>query len=63
VERVYSPLVVSITAKSRGDVRRSKLYYLRDRYGKAARIRKKIISKVSKKSDGKNDIAKAIDEN
>ncbi len=45
VERVfqtYSPLIESITVKRRGDVRRAKLYYLRDRQGKAARIKEKV---------------------
>lgn len=45
VERVfqtYSPTVDSVTVKRRGDVRRAKLYYLRDRTGKAARIKEKI---------------------
>jgi large subunit ribosomal protein L19 len=45
VERVfqtYSPLVDSINVKRRGDVRRAKLYYLRGRTGKAARIKEKI---------------------
>jgi ribosomal protein L19, bacterial type len=45
VERVfqtYSPLVASIEVKRRGDVRRAKLYYLRDRSGKSARIKEKI---------------------
>ncbi len=45
VERVfqtYSPVVDSITVKRRGDVRRAKLYYLRGRTGKAARIKEKI---------------------
>lgn len=45
VERVfqtYSPTVDSIVVKRRGDVRRAKLYYLRGRTGKAARIREKI---------------------
>lgn len=45
VERVfqtYSPLVQEIQVKRRGDVRRAKLYYLRDRTGKAARIKEKI---------------------
>jgi len=45
VERVfqtYSPLVDSIQVKRRGDVRRAKLYYLRGRTGKAARIKEKI---------------------
>lgn len=45
VERVfqtYSKVIDSITVKRRGDVRRAKLYYLRDRTGKAARIKEKI---------------------
>jgi large subunit ribosomal protein L19 len=45
VERVfqtYSPLVDSVNVKRRGDVRRAKLYYLRGRTGKAARIKEKI---------------------
>jgi large subunit ribosomal protein L19 len=45
VERVfptYSPTVAEIKVKRRGDVRRGKLYYLRDRSGKSARIKEKI---------------------
>ena len=45
VERVfqtYSPVISDITVKRRGAVRRAKLYYLRERSGKAARIREKI---------------------
>ncbi|MCG8672290.1 MAG: 50S ribosomal protein L19 [Pseudomonadales bacterium] len=45
VERVFqthSPQIDSITVKRRGDVRRAKLYYLRGRTGKAARIREKL---------------------
>ncbi|MCI0653996.1 MAG: 50S ribosomal protein L19 [Methylococcaceae bacterium] len=45
VERVfqtYSPVVQEITVKRRGAVRRAKLYYLRERTGKAARIKEKI---------------------
>lgn len=45
VERVfqtYSPSLGDIKVKRRGDVRRAKLYYLRDRRGKAARIKEKI---------------------
>ena len=45
VERVFqthSPLIDSITVKRRGDVRRAKLYYLRDREGKSARIKEKL---------------------
>lgn len=48
VERVFqthSPLVESITVKRRGAVKRAKLYYMRDRQGKAARIREKIPAK------------------
>ena len=44
VERTFqthSPLIASIEIKRRGDVRRSKLYYLRERSGKSARIREK----------------------
>jgi large subunit ribosomal protein L19 len=37
----YSPLIASIEVKRRGDVRRAKLYYLRERSGKSARIREK----------------------
>ena len=45
VERVFqthSPLINSIEVKRRGDVRRAKLYYLRERTGKSARIKEKI---------------------
>jgi large subunit ribosomal protein L19 len=45
VERVFqthSPAVASIELKRRGDVRRAKLYYLRERSGKSARIKEKI---------------------
>ena len=45
VERVFqthSPLIASVKVKRRGDVRRAKLYYLRGRTGKAARIKEKL---------------------
>ena len=45
VERVFpthSPSVAEIKVKRRGDVRRAKLYYLRDLSGKAARIKEKV---------------------
>ena len=45
VERVFqthSPLIDSIKVKRRGDVRRAKLYFLRQREGKSARIREKL---------------------
>lgn len=40
--QTYSPLITSIEVKRRGDVRRAKLYYLRDRSGKSARIKEKL---------------------
>jgi large subunit ribosomal protein L19 len=40
--QTYSPSVDSIEVKRRGDVRRAKLYYLRDRSGKSARIKEKL---------------------
>ncbi len=45
VERVFqthSPAIAKIQVKRRGDVRRAKLYYLRERSGKSARIKEKI---------------------
>ncbi len=45
VERTFqthSPMIASISVKRRGDVRKAKLYYLRERRGRAARIREKI---------------------
>ncbi|WP_263145358.1 50S ribosomal protein L19 [Pseudomonas sp. RIT-PI-AD] len=40
--QTYSPLVESLSVKRRGDVRKAKLYYLRDLSGKAARIKEKL---------------------
>ncbi|MGH8752946.1 MAG: 50S ribosomal protein L19 [Burkholderiales bacterium] len=40
--QTYSPLIASIEIKRKGDVQRAKLYYLRQRSGKAARIREKL---------------------
>ncbi|GHF83341.1 50S ribosomal protein L19 [Thalassotalea marina] len=48
VERVFqthSPLIDSIEVKRRGDVRQSKLYYLRERSGRSARIKEKLAKK------------------
>ncbi|MEJ6671040.1 MAG: large subunit ribosomal protein L19 [Candidatus Azotimanducaceae bacterium] len=45
VERTFqahSPLIASITVKRRGDVRKAKLYYLRERSGRSARIKEKL---------------------
>ena len=41
--QLYSPQIASIEVKRRGDVRRAKLYYLRTRSGKAARIKEKLV--------------------
>jgi large subunit ribosomal protein L19 len=46
--QTYSPLLASIEVKRRGDVRRAKLYYLRARSGKSARIREKLEHKEGK---------------
>lgn len=40
--QTYSPVIASIEVKRRGSVRRAKLYYLRDRSGKSARIKEKL---------------------
>ena len=60
VERVFplfSPKISSITLIRKGKVRRAKLYYLRDRRGKAARIVEKI--EVKKKNNEKIDVSLA----
>ncbi|NBY63522.1 MAG: 50S ribosomal protein L19 [Betaproteobacteria bacterium] len=44
--QTYSPLIASIEVKRRGDVRRAKLYYLRERSGKSARIKEKLVSRT-----------------
>ena len=46
--QTYSPLVAAIEVKRRGDVRRAKLYYLRERSGKSARIKEKLVRKAPK---------------
>lgn len=44
--QLYSQQIASIEVKRRGAVRRAKLYYLRNRSGKAARIKEKLVRKV-----------------
>jgi len=44
--QLYSPLIASVEVKRRGDVRRAKLYYLRERSGKSARIKEKLKARV-----------------
>ncbi len=60
VERVfptYSPLIDSIVVKRRGDVRRAKLYYLRELSGRAARIKEKLLGK-----NGGNNVMQVAEE-
>ena len=51
--QLYSPLIASIEVKRRGDVRRAKLYYLRDRSGKSARIKEKLTRSAPKAAAAK----------
>lgn len=43
--QTYSPLIASVEVKRKGDVRRAKLYYLRQRSGKSARIKEKLAAR------------------
>ena len=49
--QTYSPLLASIEVKRKGDVRRAKLYYLRGRSGKSARIREKLTARDTSKGE------------
>ncbi len=49
--QTYSPIIAGIELKRRGAVRRAKLYYLRDRSGKSARIREKLVMKKAVEAD------------
>ena len=56
VERIFplaSPFVEKIVVDKHGDVRRAKLFYLRDRTGKAARIRERIVNTEEHKAETK----------
>src|SRR3954468_15769059 len=53
--QTYSPLIASIEVKRKGDVRRAKLYYLRDRSGKSARIREKLTARSADKQPAKTE--------
>lgn len=44
--QTYSPMIASIEVTRPGDVRRAKLYYLRERSGKAARVKERLVRKV-----------------
>jgi len=60
VERIlplYSPLIESIKITKKGDVRRAKLYYVRDRIGKAARIKEKVTRALDEHDDSAHNPA------
>jgi large subunit ribosomal protein L19 len=59
--QTYSPLIKDIEIKRRGDVRRAKLYYLRDRSGKSARIKEKLPARsTAKKEVKKKEVKKEV---
>lgn len=57
--QLYSPTLASIEVKRRGDVRRAKLYYLRKRSGKSARIKEKLVRKVNERKSAEAGLPKA----
>ena len=59
--QTYSPLIAGIELKRRGAVRRAKLYYLRERSGKSARIREKLVSGKRASADDAS-LDSAVDE-
>jgi large subunit ribosomal protein L19 len=70
VERVFqthSPIIAGITVKRRGDVSKAKIYYLRDRTGRAARIKEKLNFKekpgeAASAASMKEDVLEAVAE-
>ncbi|HRN77662.1 MAG TPA: 50S ribosomal protein L19 [Candidatus Dependentiae bacterium] len=65
VERIfpyYSPLIEKVKFIHKGDVRRAKLYYMRDRIGKRARVQEKVLTKEQKESQRANNTASEITE-
>ena len=64
--QAYSPLIASIEVKRKGEVRRAKLYYLRSRSGKSARIRERVgessekVGESSEKAVASSDKASAV---
>lgn len=59
--QTYSPLIDSIEVKRRGAVRRAKLYYLRDRSGKSARIREKLPARAGGKKASAKEAAVSVE--
>ncbi len=60
--QLYSPQIESITLVRRGDVRRAKIYYLRDLSGKKARIKEKLTGVKSDAQESKKTKAKKAEE-
>jgi large subunit ribosomal protein L19 len=58
--QAFSPMIDSITVKRRGDVRQAKLYYLRERSGRSARIREKLGANTKGQRDTSVDIARPV---
>ncbi len=58
--QTYSPLIASVEVRRRGDVRRAKLYYLRNRSGKSARIKEKLAVRVAPAAAAKAAPAPAV---
>ncbi len=61
VERVfpyYSPLIETVKFVRKGKVRRAKLYYMRDRIGKAARVAEKVMTKEQKEKERAKNVAR-----
>jgi large subunit ribosomal protein L19 len=56
--QTYSPLIAGIEVKRKGEVRRSKLYYLRQRSGKGARIRERLGERVDERTGAAEGQAK-----
>ena len=57
---IHSPNVLDIVVKRRGDARRARLYYLRDRVGKGVRVKEKIWRKVDAKGKGRKKSAPEV---
>ncbi len=60
---LYSPIIQSIKVVKMGDVRRAKLYYVRDRVGKSARLKEKILTRVQKEQQTASHAADAESNN
>ncbi len=59
--QLHSPIIDSIEVKRRGAVRRAKLYYLRERSGKSARIREKLVARPVAQKKTSTNVPAAVD--